>query len=256
MTLNAGTPKKGHLFITVLVERSAAYVVHSGYDYSPEGQKRKRDREDKLLALDEQDRPNHPMPKWNIAMTAFHRKDFATAVLKLEQCLALSQPQESTVHKCYAMMGGAYIELGNMGKAREYLDVGLAMFPNDTEILFRSAGMYRDLGDIHAAERLYLRLLSPREVTGVDSLDVTMGTYKGQFNLGSLYLATKRYAEAERCYTIALQQCPPFVPGWQMLGTTYVRMRRFDDAREVQRKLAQLSPEAAEVLGREIASGM
>jgi glycosyltransferase involved in cell wall biosynthesis len=237
------------------IERSEAYVVHSGYDYSPEGQLRKRARDEKLLALDELERPTASMPKWNSGMTAFFTNDFSTAVEKLEQCLALSQPQESTVHKCYAMLGGAYFEMGNLDRAREYLDTGLAMFPENTEILFRSAGLYRDLGDLSAAERLYLRLLAPRSGSGVDSLDVTMGTFKGHHNLGSVYLSMQRHADAERCFRIALQQCPSFVPAWQMLVKVYLQMRRFDDAREVQRKLAEFSAEAAAALGREIMAG-
>ncbi|MDQ3812599.1 MAG: glycosyltransferase, partial [Armatimonadota bacterium] len=70
------------------VERSDLYVVHSGYDYSPEGQQRKRERDLLLLEKDLQDRPDHPFVLFNIGMTAYHLKDYAKAVPALERCLA------------------------------------------------------------------------------------------------------------------------------------------------------------------------
>ena len=42
------------------VQRSDLYVVHSGYDYSPEGQQKKRERDLSLLEKELQERPNHP----------------------------------------------------------------------------------------------------------------------------------------------------------------------------------------------------
>src|SRR5579862_5046233 len=51
------------------IQRSPLYVVHSGYDRSPEGQRRKRERDTRLLTLDLADRPNHAFPHFNMGMS-------------------------------------------------------------------------------------------------------------------------------------------------------------------------------------------
>jgi O-antigen biosynthesis protein len=58
------------------VERTDLYVVHSGYDYSPEGQKRKRERDWPLLEKDIAARPEHPFGWFNFGMTAFRLKEY------------------------------------------------------------------------------------------------------------------------------------------------------------------------------------
>ena len=39
---------------------SEVYVTHSGYDYSLAGQEKKKERDLKLLHLEEKERPGHP----------------------------------------------------------------------------------------------------------------------------------------------------------------------------------------------------
>ncbi|RYG94848.1 MAG: glycosyltransferase, partial [Alphaproteobacteria bacterium] len=65
------------------IERSSAYVVHSGYDYSPAGQVHKRERDIRILEKDLADRPDHPFVLFNIGMTGYHMKDYDKAILTL-----------------------------------------------------------------------------------------------------------------------------------------------------------------------------
>lgn len=236
-----------------VIERTNLYVVHSGYDHSPEGQARKRTRDTTILALDEAERPDHPFPRFNYGMTYFHLKEYDLAITKLKECLERSKPQESTVRKVYAMLTGCYMEKRDLDQARNALDTGLALFPNDPELLFRAGNLYRELGDFAAAENFYLKLFHSRESGHIDSLDVTMTSYKAHHNLALIYQDMNKLAESEQHWRAAVQISPSFAPSWQGLGELFVRLRRFDDARAVLQKLEGLSAEHAQALRQKLA---
>ena len=188
-----------------VIERSNLYVVHSGYDYSPEGQKHKRERDLRILEKDLADRPDHPFVLFNIGMTAFHMKEFPKAKEALERCLRLSKPNESTVRKVYAMLAGCELETGNLTGAKERIEQGLKLFPKDPELLFRSGIIYHECGDLQTAEQSYLKLLTDREVGHIDSIDVSMTSWKAHHNLGVIYKDLGRHEEADRHWRIAGQ---------------------------------------------------
>src|ERR1700722_3963540 len=167
---------------------------------------------------------------------------------KAGECLERNKPQESTVRKVYAMLAGCCFEKRDFDGARIAVDTGLELTPNDPELLFRAGNLYRELGDPAAAERFYLRLLHSRESGHIDSLDVTMTTYKAHHNLALIYQDMGRFAEAENHWRAALADNAAFGPSWQGLGELFVRLRRFDDARAIHQKLESLSPEHAEAL--------
>jgi glycosyltransferase involved in cell wall biosynthesis len=235
------------------IERSNLYVVHSGYDYSPEGQQRKRERDLTILELDLADRPTHPFVWFNIGMTAFHLKESEKAISALEQCLAFSKPHESIVRKVYAMLAGAHLEQRDMASARTRIDQGLALFPNDPELLFRAGIIYRELGNLPVAERNYLRLLNSRESGHIDSLDVSMTTYKAHHNLALIYQDMNQVKEAEEQWQAALAHSPDFAPSLLGLGELCLKLCRFDEARTVLERLSKVAPEQAEVFRRHLA---
>lgn len=234
------------------VVRTDLYVTHSGYDRSPEGQAKKRSRDTAILALDEADRPEHPFPRFNYGMTYFHWKEYDLAIQKFHECLERSGPRESTLRKVYAMLSGCYLGKGDLDNARAAIDKGLSLTPSDPELLFRAGNLYRDLGDFAAAERFYMRLLNSREFGHIDSLDVTMTTYKLKHNLALTLQDMNRYAEAEAQWRSALADNPTFAPSWHGLGELFVRQRRFDDAKAVSGKLADLSQVHADALLRSL----
>jgi glycosyltransferase involved in cell wall biosynthesis len=230
------------------VERTDLYVVHSGYDYSPEGQQRKRERDLRLLELDLCDRPGHPFVLFNIGMTAYHLKEFDKAVPALEECLSRSKPQESTVRKVYAMLAGCALAQGDIAVAKQWAEAGLDWFPNDPELLFRAGIIYREIGDLASAERSYLKLLTQREVGHLDSLDVSMTGFKAHHNLAFIYQDMNRPLEAERHWRAALNDNRSFVPSWIALGELYLKLRRFDDVRGIISEIAQWTPQHATFL--------
>ena len=64
-----------------------AIVMHSGYDTSPEGQQKKRERDEKLLQLDLDERPDHPFVLFNLGMTAHFCNDHPAAIAWLRKSL-------------------------------------------------------------------------------------------------------------------------------------------------------------------------
>jgi glycosyltransferase involved in cell wall biosynthesis/protein-L-isoaspartate O-methyltransferase len=204
------------------VERSDLYVVHSGYDHSPEGQAHKRERDLSLLQLDQEERPGHPFVLFNIGMTAYHLKEYERAREALEMCLERSKPRESTVRKAYAMLAGCYRELKCLDQAVETIERGLRYFPHDPELLFRAGIIYRETGNLERAAASYEKLLKKREVGHIDSLDVSLASYKAHHNLGIIYLDMGRLAEARKQWQSALECNARFEPSRQALEATFV----------------------------------
>jgi glycosyltransferase involved in cell wall biosynthesis len=234
------------------VERSPLHVVHSGYDYSPEGQVRKRERDWTLLNKDLEERPDHPFVLFNIGMTAYHTKDFERALPALKRCLEVAKPRESIVRKVYAMLAGCYLEQGDLPQARATIERGLELFPRDPELLFRGGIVYREIKDLNAAERCYVTLLNGRETGHIDSLDISMTSFKAHHNLALIYLDMPRPVEAERHWRAAVQAHPRFVPSWLGLGELYLRQQRGKELQSVIATLQGLDPAAAQSLRRYI----
>lgn len=230
------------------VERSDLYVVHSGYDYSLEGQAKKRARDLTLLEKDLADRPDHPFVLFNIGMTAFHLKDFDGAREALERCLAVSKPQESMVRKVYAMLAGCRQAQGDVPQAREWVERGLRLFPRDPELLFRAGVVFREAGDLPAAERSYLTLLTAREAGHIDSLDVSITGFKAHHNLALVYQDLGRWEDAGAQWRAAVEKEPGFVPSWVGLGELALRRGDSGAAGAVCDRLEALAPADAERL--------
>lgn len=242
------------------VERSDLYVIHSGYDYSPDGQRKKRARDLLLLEKDLADRPDHPFVLFNIGMTAFHMKDYAKAVPALERCLALSKPQESTVRKVYAMLAGCALDTRDFLDAKRWVEQGLAQFPKDPELLFRAGIIYREIGDLNKAEESYVKLLTDREVGHIDSLDVTMTGHKAHHNLALIYQDMGRWTDAESQWRSAVTKASTFIPSWVGLGELYLRTGRLREVETIVARLQSLQAPAAngleEQLRRSVAGNM
>jgi tetratricopeptide (TPR) repeat protein len=194
------------------IRRTDMYVVHSGYDYSIEGQKQKRARDLSLLELDLSERRDHPFVLFNIGMTAFHTKDFAKAATALEKCLSLSKPSESTVRKVYAMLAGSALETGDLIGARRWIEQGLSLFPRDPELLFRGGIVYKEIGSLAKAEECYLKLLKEPETGHIDSIDTTMTGFKAHHNLAMIYQDMGNSEAAARHFHESLELEPGFEP--------------------------------------------
>jgi tetratricopeptide (TPR) repeat protein len=178
-------------------------------------------------------------------MTAFHMKDYAKAVPALTRCLALAKPHESIVRKVYAMLAGSALHQRDYLGARRWVELGLGLFANDPELLFRAGVIYKEVGDLGRAEASYLRLLTEREVGHIDSLDVTMAGNKAHHNLALVYQDMQRWPEAEAHWRTATELAPAFVPSWLGLADLYLRLGNFPAAEGVIAAVRPLDAEAA-----------
>jgi glycosyltransferase involved in cell wall biosynthesis len=237
-----------------LIERTSLYYVHSGYDYSPPGQKKKHDRDEYLLRLDEEENPDASFPRFNSAMSRFHWGEFDVAIAKFHECIERADPYESTMRKVYAMLCGCYVAKRDFDNARKVTETGLSLTPNDPELLFRAGNLFRDLGDLPVAERFYLKLLTERESGHIDSRDVSIETYKGHHNLAGLYIEMARLQDAEIHFRAALQHHPAFAPSLVELGSLFVKQRRFQDAADVAVRLDAVNPGLAQALRQSVAA--
>jgi glycosyltransferase involved in cell wall biosynthesis len=233
-------------------ERTDLYVVHSGYEYPPAGQTKKRARDILLLQKDLEERPGHPFVLFNIGMTAHHLKEWDKAVDALEECLRRSKPFESIVRKAYAMLAGSYLAKGDVAGAVERIGTGLALFPHDPELLFRAGIVYREAGELRQAEESYVKLLTNREVGHIDSLDVSMTGFKAHHNLALIYQDLNRWEEAEHHFQVAVRNNPSFTPSWIGLSDLLVRRNKIDELKVLECEASARNPQAADLMSRSL----
>jgi GT2 family glycosyltransferase/tetratricopeptide (TPR) repeat protein len=163
--------------------RLDAYVLHSGYDISEAGQARKRERDEYLLQLDLQDRPDHPFVLFNLGMTAHYTSRHDEAVRWLKQSIENSAPEESHVRKAYALLVGSLKELFRATEAEAECQRGLTQIPGDPELLFLMAGFAAKRGDHLAAIDLYRRSMGADISGAFSSIDPGIRGWKARHNM-------------------------------------------------------------------------
>jgi GT2 family glycosyltransferase len=207
-----------------------AVVLHSGYDTSPEGQARKAVRDERLLALDLEERPGHPFVLFNLGMTAHYRSGHPEAVEWLRRSVEAAQPGESHVRKAYALMAVSLRESEGPEAALACVDEGLAAVGQDPELLFHKGLLLARLGRLEEAREAYLAM--PLDVGGwFTSLDVGILSFKRSHNLGEVCLGLGRYLEARDWFLGALSENPAFAPSAEALGLAALEQGDLQTAR-------------------------
>jgi hypothetical protein len=82
------------------------------------------------------------------------------AIDYLRRCLAASQPDESHLRKAYALLASSLSQAERHDEAWQSCQQGLALYPDDKELLFRSAMLHHHFGRLNEAEQMYLRVLT------------------------------------------------------------------------------------------------
>ncbi len=197
------------------IARAPIEVRHAHYDYSPEGQARKRERDRLLLEMDLHDRPDHPFVHFNIGMTAAHEGDHDRAIHHLRRSLELADPQESHVRKAYALLASAYRAKNDAERALAVCREARQHYPNDPELLFNEALSQQLAGRREEAAAALEELLNqPQRNDYLGSVDVGILSYKARQNLGVIYQEMGKLDPAERCWQEAVAERPDFLPGW------------------------------------------
>jgi hypothetical protein len=135
------------------------FVVHSGYDHSPEGQERKKQRDLRLLHLELKEQREHPFTLFNLGMTYADIGQHREAIGFLQHSIRNSGRGESHLRKAYAILVHSLQQLGQLDEAWRICREALTGFADDPELLFRKALVLHALGKSGEAVKAYHDLL-------------------------------------------------------------------------------------------------
>lgn len=193
------------------IARCGAVILHSGYDTSDSGQAKKRERDEKLLRLDLEERPDHPFVLFNLGMTDHFCGEHQKAIHWLERSLQVSHPSESHVRKAYALLAGSQKALGFSGEALSTVMRGLLVIGDDPELRFQAGLLLTEMNRLAEAKDQYERITA--DIEGhFSSIDIAILTFKRLHNLGAVCMMMNDYPAAKHYWTKALESSPRFVP--------------------------------------------
>jgi Flp pilus assembly protein TadD len=217
---------------------SEVYVVHSGSDQSPDAQRKKFERDLRILELELSERPEHPFTLFNLGMTHVHAGRFSEGAGYLRRSMAHSNPDESHLRKVYALLVYAEMRLGNREQAMETCRRGLHLFPHDVELRFREGVLLHELGRLQEARQAYSAILTNREERHFSSVDRALTGFKVHQNMAAVATDMGDLAGAEHEWREVVQAAPRYRPGWRGLGETLIRAGRVAEAATVADDLA------------------
>ncbi len=213
------------------------FVTHSGYDHSPEAQKRKLERDLRLLHLELDERPDHPFTLFNLAMTYTDAGRYEEGAGYARRCLARSPDAASHLRKAYAYLVHCHERLGQQGAAWQACLDGLQKFPLDDELRFRKGVLLHARGQLREAAQAYLDLLREREEPHFSSVVEGIAGHLARHNLALVYRDLGDAAREEEQWRLVVGERPHYRPGWRGLGDVLVRRGREAEARAVAEHL-------------------
>jgi GT2 family glycosyltransferase/predicted Zn-dependent protease len=216
-----------------------AVVHHAGYQ-DPALRGRKLQRDLRLLQLEDAEHPDDPFTLFNLGSVFQELGRHGEALPLLRRSLEKSHPQDSIVRKLYALIVQCHRNLGSPAEALVACRQGLAVCPDDTELLFVEGVLRRELGDLPGAEAALLKLLDAKPAAHFASVDAGLKGYKARHNLAVVYLQWGRAEEAEAQWREAVAERPDFLPGWLGLAEIRLRQERWEKLDEVIGRLAAL----------------
>jgi tetratricopeptide (TPR) repeat protein len=214
-------------------------IQHTGYQ-DPEVRQRKRDRDLRLLRLDQAEHPDGPFVLFNQGSLYLDLGRPAEALPALRRSLGLSQPRDSIVRKLYAMIVQCHRQQGKTAEAAAACRDGRALYPEDAELLYQEALVRREQGDLPGAEEALLRLLGTEEQAHFASIDVGLRGHKARHNLAVVYREQGRAAEAEAQWRAAVAAAADFVPARVGLAELYLEQQRWADFDEAVARVEAL----------------
>jgi tetratricopeptide (TPR) repeat protein len=225
------------------VEWTELYVVHSGSDHSPSSWQRKLERDLRILELELKESPNHPFVLFNLGMTYADAARFdgvesrfleqlpeltrelcaERAVMYLKQSISASTPDESHLRKAYALLVSTLWHVSQYGPASEACAAGLRLYPNDKELLFRSAMLLHQFGRLPEAVVAYQKVLDEHEERHFSSVDSGLAGFKARHNLAVVFEDLGMLRDAETQWRQILSDEPRYAPARQGLSENLAR---------------------------------
>jgi tetratricopeptide (TPR) repeat protein len=243
--------KAGHV-----VRATDIVIEHSGY--REEGSdRRKLERNLRLLHLDVADRPDDPFILFNLGWTLADLGRPGEAIPLLQRGLQHSPPEYFLTPKLFALLARCHRSLDQLAQAWSVCQAGHVRYPHETELLFLKELLHGQLchqrGD-HAAARLcWTRLLEDRSpaaaaptVEGVfRSVDTGVCGPLARQHLAWLDYDEGRLAEAENQWRTILAEMPSCTPARLGLAELYLLQRRWAELENLLQELESFSPHHA-----------
>jgi glycosyltransferase involved in cell wall biosynthesis len=182
-------------------------VRHTGYT-DPALRERKLQRDSKILEEDLAERPDDPFVLFNLGSIAMERKDWKAALNHLNRSLAGSAPTDSVTRKLFAFIARAHQMRGDFTAALQVCADGLRLDPNDAELLFRQAVLYRSSGHPAEAEACWRRILRVKRPDQFSSVDQGIPGHLTLRNLAVLAAERRDHGEARGLWQRVLNECP------------------------------------------------
>jgi GT2 family glycosyltransferase/2-polyprenyl-3-methyl-5-hydroxy-6-metoxy-1,4-benzoquinol methylase/tetratricopeptide (TPR) repeat protein len=196
------------------VEFTDIHVVHSGSRQTQETRQKKLERDFRILALDLQERPEHPFVLFNLGMTCEDAGDYEQAEKYLRRCIDVSHPTESQLRKAWALRVNCARSMGAPEVAVNLAQMALHEFPGDKELLFRRAMLYQELGRHREAINDYNEVLKPTLERVFLSMDPAICGYKARHNLALALQANGQTSEAVEQWQRVVNEKPFFSAAW------------------------------------------
>jgi GT2 family glycosyltransferase/tetratricopeptide (TPR) repeat protein len=206
------------------------FVVHSGYDHTPEGQQKKLKRDLRLLHLELAEQPEHPFTLFNLGMTYTDVERHEEAIDYLRRCIHCSGDGESHLRKAYSFLVSCHEALGQTENAWGACEEGLAKFPLDAELRFRKAILLHQRGQHAEAAQTYRELFQVQEERHFQSVVAGLTGFLARHNLALVYRDMGDATREEEQWRLVVGEKPTYRPGWRGLGETLLRAGRHEEA--------------------------
>jgi GT2 family glycosyltransferase/tetratricopeptide (TPR) repeat protein/2-polyprenyl-3-methyl-5-hydroxy-6-metoxy-1,4-benzoquinol methylase len=213
------------------------FVLHSGYDRSPEGQRRKLERDLRLLNLELAERPDHPFTLFNLGMTYGDIGEHQQTIEWMRRCIAKSEPGQTHLRKAYSWLVSALTSLGNYGEALRECEMGLASFPLDTELRFRRGGILHLLGRLPEAAAAFEDLLANEGERCISSVTRGLRGFLARQALAQVREEMGDLAGAEPHWRAAVEETPKYRPAWHGLWSNILRSGKVGEAEMIAARL-------------------
>jgi glycosyltransferase involved in cell wall biosynthesis len=191
-----------------IAERWTDLVVrHTGYA-DPALRARKLERDTRILLEELKDRPDEPFLLFNLGSIAIERQQWPEALSYLSRSLAGSAAGDSITRKLFALIARVHQMLDDSRSALRVCAQGLALDPDDAELLFRKAVVHRQRGEPAEAEACWRRILTLRRPEQFASVDMGIYGHLTRRNLAALAAERGDHEEEMRLWRAVLAECP------------------------------------------------
>lgn len=131
------------------------------------------------------------------------------------------------MRKAYALLVSTLSQADRHDEAWTVCENGLALYPIDKELLFRSAMLHHHFGRLRQAAEAYLRVLHGLEERHFSSVDGGLAGFKARFNLAIVYEDMGRLAHAEAEWRQIVRDVPDYAPARRGLGENLARQGKY-----------------------------